>query len=132
MTTKLFSPYTVKDVTLKNRIVMSPMCMYSCEKEDGVITDFHMVHYTTRAVGQVGLIMVEASAVVPQGRISAQDLGIWNDEQRDGLTKLVTQLKENGAKTAIQLAHAGRKATVEGDIYAPSAIAFDDKSKKPV
>lgn len=132
MTTKLFSPYTVKDVTLKNRIVMSPMCMYSCEKEDGVITDFHMVHYTTRAVGQVGLIMVEASAVVPQGRISAQDLGIWNDEQKDGLTKLVTQLKENGAKTAIQLAHAGRKATVEGDIYAPSAIAFDDKSKKPV
>ncbi|MBE2974937.1 NADPH dehydrogenase NamA [Priestia megaterium] len=132
MTTKLFSPYTVKDVTLKNRIVMSPMCMYSCEKEDGVITDFHMVHYTTRAVGQVGLIMVEASAVVPQGRISAQDLGIWNDEQRDGLTKLVTQLKENGAKTAIQLAHAGRKATVEGDIYAPSAIAFDDKSKKPL
>ncbi|MFZ7822809.1 NADPH dehydrogenase NamA [Priestia sp. 40] len=132
MTTKLFSPYTVKDVTLKNRIVMSPMCMYSCEKEDGVVTDFHMVHYTTRAVGQVGLIMVEASAVVPQGRISAQDLGIWNDEQRDGLTKLVTQLKENGAKTAIQLAHAGRKATVEGDIYAPSAIAFDDKSKKPV
>ncbi|MGE1110880.1 NADPH dehydrogenase NamA [Priestia megaterium] len=132
MTTKLFSPYTVKDVTLKNRIVMSPMCMYSCEKEDGVITDFHMVHYTARAVGQVGLIMVEASAVVPQGRISAQDLGIWNDEQKDGLTKLVTQLKENGAKTAIQLAHAGRKATVEGDIYAPSAIAFDDKSKKPV
>ncbi|MBU8686361.1 NADPH dehydrogenase NamA [Priestia megaterium] len=132
MTTKLFSPYTVKDVTLKNRIVMSPMCMYSCEKEDGVVTDFHMVHYTTRAVGQVGLIMVEASAVVPQGRISAQDLGIWNDEQRDGLTKLVTRLKENGAKTAIQLAHAGRKATVEGDIYAPSAIAFDDKSKKPV
>jgi NADPH2 dehydrogenase len=132
MTTKLFSPYTVKDVTLKNRIVMSPMCMYSCEKEDGVITDFHMIHYTTRAIGQVGLIMVEASAVVPQGRISAQDLGIWNDEQRDGLTKLVTQLKENGAKTAIQLAHAGRKATVEGDIYAPSAIAFDDKSKKPV
>jgi NADPH2 dehydrogenase len=91
-----------------------------------------MIHYTTRAIGQVGLIMVEASAVVPQGRISAQDLGIWNDEQRDGLTKLVTQLKENGAKTAIQLAHAGRKATVEGDIYAPSAIAFDDKSKKPV
>ncbi|MED4757804.1 NADPH dehydrogenase NamA [Priestia megaterium] len=132
MTTKLFSPYTVKDVTLKNRIVMSPMCMYSCEKEDGVITDFHMVHYTTRAVGQVGLIMVEASAVVPQGRISAQDLGIWNDEQKDRLKKLVTQLKENGAKTAIQLAHAGRKATVEGDIYAPSAIAFDDKSKKPV
>ena len=132
MTTKLFSPYTVKDVTLKNRIVMSPMCMYSCEKEDGVITDFHMIHYTTRAIGQVGLIMVEASAVVPQGRISAQDLGIWNDEQKDGLTKLVTQLKENGAKTAIQLAHAGRKATVEGDIYAPSAIAFDDKSKKPV
>ena len=72
-------------------------------KEDGVVTDFHMVHYTTRAVGQVGLIMVEASAVVPQGRISAQDLGIWNDEQRDGLTKLVTQLKENGAKRPFNL-----------------------------
>ena len=68
--TKLFSPYTVKGITLKNRIVMAPMCMYSCEKEDGIVTDWHVAHYTSRAVGQVGLIILEATAVTPQGRIS--------------------------------------------------------------
>ncbi|WP_339146667.1 MULTISPECIES: NADPH dehydrogenase NamA [unclassified Sutcliffiella] len=132
MKSALFSPYTVKGVTLKNRIVMSPMCMYSSHNEDGHVQDWHMTHYVSRAVGQVGLIMVEATAVQPQGRISPQDLGIWNDEHIQGFQELIRQIKVHGSKTAIQLAHAGRKAMVEGDIYAPSALAFNEKMKTPV
>lgn len=131
MESALFSPYTIKNVTLKNRIVMSPMCMYSSHNEDGMLQDWHYTHYVSRAVGQVGLIMVEATAVTPQGRISAQDLGIWSDEHVLGFKKLVKMIKEHGAKAAIQIAHAGRKATVDGDIVAPSAIAFNDRSKTP-
>ena len=132
MKSALFSPYTVKGVTLKNRIVMSPMCMYSSHNEDGHVQDWHMTHYVSRAVGQVGLIMVEATAVQPQGRISPQDLGIWNDEHIQGFQELNRQIKVHGSKTAIQLAHAGRKAMVDGDIYAPSALAFNEKMKTPV
>ncbi|WP_404458297.1 NADPH dehydrogenase NamA [Sutcliffiella horikoshii] len=132
MKTALFSPYTVKGVTLKNRIVMSPMCMYSSHNEDGHVQDWHMTHYVSRAVGQVGLIMVEATAVQPQGRISPQDLGIWNDEHIQGFQELNRQIKVHGSKTAIQLAHAGRKAMVDGDIYAPTALAFNEKMKTPV
>jgi NADPH2 dehydrogenase len=131
METALFSPYTIKDVTLKNRIVMSPMCMYSSHNEDGRVENWHLTHYVSRAVGQVGLIMVEATAVTPQGRISPQDLGIWSDDHILGLKKLVNMIKENGAKTSIQIAHAGRKATVDGEIVAPSAIAFNDRMKLP-
>ena len=131
MTTKLFSPYTIKDVTLKNRIVMSPMCMYSSHNEDGHIQNWHRTHYTSRAVGQVGLIIVEATAVTPQGRISPQDLGIWGDEHIEGFQELVGLVKEHGARIGIQLAHAGRKAVLEGEIVAPSAIAFNEQSKKP-
>ncbi|MCD7033260.1 NADPH dehydrogenase NamA [Metabacillus sp. GX 13764] len=131
MKAKLFEPYTVKNVTLKNRIVMSPMCMYSCMEEDGKLTDFHRTHYVSRAVGQAGLIMLEASAVLPEGRISPQDLGIWSDEHTEGLASLVAELKSYGAKTAIQIAHAGRKAVLEEEIFAPSAIPFDEKSKTP-
>ena len=132
MKSALFSPYTVKGVTLKNRIVMSPMCMYSSHNEDGHVQDWHMTHYVSRAVGQVGLIMVEATAVQPQGRISPQDLGIWNDEHIQGFQELNRQIKVHGSKTAIQLAHAGRKAMVDGDIYAPTALAFNEKMKTPV
>ncbi|MCM3766465.1 NADPH dehydrogenase NamA [Neobacillus niacini] len=128
---KLFSPYTIKGVTLKNRIVMAPMCMYSSHNEDGKVQNWHRTHYTSRAVGQVGLIIVEATAVVPQGRISSRDLGIWSDEHLEGLRELVELMKEHGAKTGIQLAHAGRKAQLEGDIFAPSAIAFNEKYKTP-
>jgi NADPH2 dehydrogenase len=131
MTTKLFSPITIKGVTLKNRIVMAPMCMYSSHNEDGHLQNWHRTHYTSRAVGQVGLIIVEATAVTPQGRISPQDLGIWSDEHTDGFKELVNLMKEHGAKTGIQLAHAGRKAVLEGEIIAPSAIAFNEKSKTP-
>lgn len=131
MTPKLFSPLTIKGVTLKNRIVMAPMCMYSSHNEDGHLQNWHRTHYTSRAVGQVGLIIVEATAVTPQGRISPQDLGIWSDEHIDGFKELNTLMKEHGAKTGIQLAHAGRKAVLEGEIIAPSAIAFNEKSKTP-
>ncbi|GHI01421.1 NADPH dehydrogenase NamA [Neobacillus kokaensis] len=131
MTVKLFSPYSIKGVTLKNRIVMSPMCMYSSHNEDGRVENWHRAHYTSRAVGQVGLIIVEATAVTPQGRISPQDLGIWSDAHVEGFHELVGLVKEHGAKIGIQLAHAGRKAVLEGEIIAPSAIAFNEKSKTP-
>lgn len=131
MAAKLFTPFTIKGVTLKNRIVMSPMCMYSSNDEDGRVQNWHRTHYVSRAVGQVGLIIVEATAVTPQGRISPRDLGIWGDEHVGGLQELVSLMKEHGAKTGIQLAHAGRKAVLEGEILAPSAIAFNDASKTP-
>jgi NADPH2 dehydrogenase len=131
MAVKLFSPFTIKGVTLKNRIVMAPMCMYSSHNEDGHLQNWHRTHYTSRAVGQVGLIIVEATSVTPQGRISPRDLGIWSDEHIDGFTELVSLMKEHGAKTGIQLAHAGRKAVLEGEILAPSALAFNEEMKTP-
>lgn len=127
----LFQPLTIRDVTLKNRIVMSPMCMYSCYEQDGQVTPWHLAHYTSRAVGQTGLIMTEAAAVSPQGRISPEDLGIWDDSHIEGLSELVKSIKDNGAKAAIQIAHAGRKAVIDGPIIAPSAIAFSDNMKTP-
>jgi len=128
---KLFTPLTIQNVTLKNRIVMSPMCMYSSDKKDGKLTPFHLTHYISRAAGQVGLIMVEATAVQPEGRISNEDLGIWNDEHINGFKKLNKEIKKYGSKTAIQLAHAGRKATVEPPIYAPSPVPFRESSTTP-
>lgn len=127
---KLFSPFTIQNVTLKNRIVMAPMCMYVAQ-DDGLVNDFHRVHYISRAVGQVGLIVLEATAVVPEGRISHNDLGIWHDEQIANLSQLVQGMQQYGTKVGIQLAHAGRKAQVAGTTYAPSAIAFDDSYKVP-
>ncbi|MDY7222001.1 NADPH dehydrogenase NamA [Halalkalibacterium halodurans] len=127
---KLFSSYVVKGVTLKNRIVMSPMCMYSSDQKDGKIRPFHISHYESRAAGQVGLIIVEATAVTPQGRISPYDLGIWSDDHISGLTETVERIHAHGAKAAIQLAHAGRKAELDGPIIAPSAIPYD-KMKTP-
>lgn len=128
---KLFEPYTIKETTFKNRIVMAPMCMYQSDKEDGRITDWHRIHYPTRAVGGVGLIIIEATAVQPQGRISQRDLGIWEDGHVEGLAEIVRLMKQNGAKTGIQLAHAGRKADIDGSIQAPSAFAFSDRYKTP-
>lgn len=131
MPTKLFTPYKLKDITLKNRIVMAPMCMYSSHNENGQVENWHRAHYTSRAVGQAGLIILEATAVTPQGRISPQDLGIWSDEHVNGLKDLVTLMKEHGAKTGIQIAHAGRKAVIEGEILAPSPLPFNEKMKTP-
>lgn len=106
--------------------------MYSSHEQNGSVEDWHKIHYATRAIGQVGLIIVEATAVHPQGRISAEDLGIWEDEQIEGLAEIVRLMKEHDAKTGIQLAHAGRKATVAGDIFAPSPIAFSERYPTPV
>lgn len=118
-------------MTLKNRIVMSPMCMYSSMNEDGKLTPFHRTHYISRAVGQVGLIILEATAVEPAGRITSQDLGIWDDEQITGLIELTRELHANGAKAGIQLAHAGRKAQDEEVIFAPSPLPFNENFKVP-
>ncbi|MDY0408376.1 NADPH dehydrogenase NamA [Virgibacillus soli] len=130
--TKLFSPITFKNIELKNRLVMSPMCMYSCVEEDGLVTPFHQIHYGSRAIGQVGLVMVEATAVQPEGRISMQDLGIWSDDHIPGLRSLTEQIHAYGASSAIQLAHAGRKADVNTEIYAPTNIPFHEHSATPV
>jgi len=129
---KLFSPVTIGQLSLKNRIVMSPMCMYSCKDESGLVNDWHRVHYTSRAVGQIGLIIVEATAVTKQGRITVHDLGIWSDEHIAGLSELVRLSHEHGARIGIQLAHAGRKSTDHGPIIAPSAIRFNESYKMPL
>ncbi|WAA13839.1 NADPH dehydrogenase NamA [Fervidibacillus halotolerans] len=131
MGVKLFEPYSIRQVTFPNRIVMSPMCMYASEKEDGTVQNWHITHYVSRAVGQTGLIILEATAVTPEGRISSKDLGIWDDQQIDGLKNLVQQMKTYGVKTGIQLAHAGRKATVAGNIVAPSPISYNEKFQTP-
>ncbi|MGD7007867.1 NADPH dehydrogenase NamA [Metabacillus sp. 84] len=132
MNRKLFEPYRIKNVELKNRIVMSPMCMYSSMNEDGKLESFHRTHYVSRAAGQTGLIMLEASAVTPQGRISPNDLGIWSDDHIADLKSLVKEIKSYGSAAAIQLAHAGRKAVLKEEITAPTALAFNENSKKPV
>ncbi|EUJ25610.1 NADPH dehydrogenase NamA [Listeria floridensis FSL S10-1187] len=124
---KLFSSYKLQDVMLKNRIVMSPMCMYSVDKEDGIATDFHLAHYMSRAAGGTGLVFIEATAVQEIGRISSNDLGIWNDEQIPMLQRITEGIHYHGAKAGIQLAHAGRKSEIPGRIVAPSSIGFSDK-----
>lgn len=119
----LFSPFSIKGVDLKNRIVMSPMCMNASKAKDGKVTDWHLVHYASRAVGQAGLVMVEATSVLPEGRTTEEDLGIWDDQHVEGLSRLAQFIRENGAKSGIQLNHAGRKAGTGGDLIGPSAIA---------
>jgi NADPH2 dehydrogenase len=119
----LFQPFTIRNCTLPNRIVCSPMCMYKAGA-DGKATDWHFVNYGTRAVGQVGLLMLEATAVESRGRISMRDLGLWEDGQVEGLKRIVDFAQQQGVKTAIQLAHAGRKAVVDEPVIGPSAIPF--------
>ena len=127
---ELFSPFTLRGVTLRNRIAMSPMCMYSCG-EEGLATDFHLAHLVARAVGGAGLVMTEATAVEARGRISTSDLGIWNDAQVEPLARIVRLGKAQGAVMCTQLAHAGRKAwsptkgVGPAAAVAPSAIPFD-------
>ena len=111
---------------LRNRLVMPPMCMYSAH--DGVANDFHVVHYGTRAMGGVGLIIIEATGVLPNGRISDRCLGLWKDEQIAPLRRVVDACHRSGAKVAVQLAHAGRKcvAASASRIVAPSHLRFSD------
>lgn len=106
----LFTPLTIGSVTLRNRIGMSPMCQYSAV--DGFPTDWHLMHLGARAAGGVGLIILEATAVSPEGRISPFDLGIWRDEHIAALSRIVKLIESLGAVAGIQLAHAGRKASV--------------------
>ena len=139
-TSALFTPLTLGAVTFRNRLWVSPMCQYSCEELDGVPTDWHLVHLGSFARGGAGLVVSEATAVVPEGRITGWDTGIWNDEQRDAWARIVDFIHGQGAKAGIQLAHAGRKASTyrqwsgkgsepisEGgwETVAPSALPFD-------
>lgn len=114
-------PYTLKNLELRNRIVMPPMCQYVAT--DGMPNDWHSVHYTSRAIGGVGLIIVEMTNVAPNGRISPRCLGLWNDEQRDKFKEIVDSVHKYGAKIGIQIAHAGRKAQ-DCQSVAPSAIHY--------
>lgn len=127
---QLFTPFALRGVTLRNRIVVSPMCMYSAG-EDGIATDFHLAHLGARATGGVGLIITEAIAVEARGRISVNDLGLWDDAQVEPLARIVRMCKSQGAAMCTQLAHAGRKAwtptkgTGPFPAIAPSAMPFD-------
>jgi 2,4-dienoyl-CoA reductase-like NADH-dependent reductase (Old Yellow Enzyme family) len=142
---RLFSSLTIKDITLRNRLVMSPMCMYTAV--DGFANDFHLVHYGSRAIGGMGLIIQEATAVCPEGRITPGDLGIWNDDHMEELGRIVKFIDRFGAVPGIQLAHAGRKAgcarpwdgghqlkQAEGgwQTVSSSAIAFNPGEDEPI
>ena len=137
----LLDPLTLRGRTARNRIWLSPMCQYSVSKQDGVPTDWHLVNLGRHATGGFGLVTTEAAAVVPEGRISPEDAGIWNDEQAEAWARIVTFVQSQGALASIQLAHAGRKASTyspfaggEGSVpesgggwptLAPSAAAFE-------
>jgi 2,4-dienoyl-CoA reductase-like NADH-dependent reductase (Old Yellow Enzyme family) len=141
----LFDPLTIRDVTLANRVVVSPMCEYS--SADGFVNDWHFVHLGSRAVGGAGLVLTEATAVLPEGRISPQDLGIWSDKHVEPLARVVRFIHEQGSVVGMQLAHAGRKASTyrpwerngaipesEGGwkkVVAPSALRFADNYPMP-
>jgi 2,4-dienoyl-CoA reductase-like NADH-dependent reductase (Old Yellow Enzyme family) len=139
---QLFTPLLIRDISFNNRIVVSPMCQYS--SRDGMADDWHLVHLGSRAVGGAGLVFTEATAVLPEGRISPVDLGIWKDEHIDGLRRIVKFVRSQGSEIGIQLAHAGRKGSVAepwngGKLVkqgawtpvAPSAIAFDEDYAVP-
>jgi 2,4-dienoyl-CoA reductase-like NADH-dependent reductase (Old Yellow Enzyme family) len=141
---KLFQPIKIRGEEIKNRSWVSPMCQYSCE--DGLANNWHMVHLGSRAVGGSGLVMTEAAAVVPEGRISPWDLGIWKDEQIKPLKEITKFIKDQNSTPAIQIAHAGRKASTKrpwdgrGKLTkkdggwipkGPSSIPFDNESQTP-
>ena len=141
----LFSPLTIKEVTLRNRIMISPMCEYS--SIDGFANDWHLVHLGSRAVGGAALVMQEATAVSPEGRISPDDMGIWKDGHIEKLKQIARFIHEQGAVAGIQLAHAGRKASVHSPwkdgkqiksndggwkAVAPSAIPFHEGDESPL
>jgi 2,4-dienoyl-CoA reductase-like NADH-dependent reductase (Old Yellow Enzyme family) len=141
----LFDPLTIRDVTFANRVFVSPMCQYS--SSDGYANDWHLVHLGSRAVGGAGLVLTEATAVLPEGRISPQDLGLWKDGHIEPLARIVRFIHEHGSVAGTQLAHAGRKASTrrpwdghgtvpesEGgwtNVVAPSKLAFAGHYPKP-
>lgn len=134
---KLFTPIEIRGETIPNRIFVSPMCQYSSEDEDGKCGPWHLVHYGTRAVGGAGLVMVEATAVQPEGRITPWDLGLWSDGQMEQLREVVETIDIRGSTPAIQLAHAGRKASHKrpwegGDYLAPGEGGWDIVGPSPL
>ena len=141
---KLFTPIKIRDLEFKNRIFVSPMCQYSAK--DGIPNDWHLVHLGSRAVGGAGLVLTEATAVSPEGRISPADLGIWSNEQVSAFKRITNFIKSQGAVPGMQLAHAGRKASTkipwdgDGEVtkengdwqtIAPSAMPFSETYPKP-
>lgn len=127
----LFDPFELKGLQLKNRLMMSPMCQYQAH-EDGTVSDWHFVHYGARAMGGIGLIIVEASGVENRGRITKNDVGIFSDEHIPGLRRIVDYVHSYGAKIGIQLAHAGRKSELQAEPnVAPSSIAFSENYRTP-
>ncbi|MET9699484.1 NADH:flavin oxidoreductase/NADH oxidase [Streptomyces sp. NPDC006529] len=129
MSASLFEPYTLRSVTAPNRVWMAPMCQYSAEPagpQAGVAGDWHFAHYAARAVGGTGLIIQEATAVSPEGRISPYDLGIWNDTQVEALRRITGFLKAQGTVPGVQIAHAGRKASTDAPWKGGAPIGTED------
>src|ERR1039458_3968102 len=116
---QIFDPLSIRGITLQNRLVVSPMCMYS--GQDGFANDWHLVHLGGRAVGGAGLIFTEAIAVTPEGRITPADLGIWKDEHIEFLARIARFMSGQGVVPAMQLAHAGRKASTQRPWDGPNA-----------
>ena len=127
---QLFSEFKIRAVTLRNRIVMSPMCQYSCV--DGLATDWHFVHLGSRAVGGAGAVIVEASAVSPEGRISPEDHGIWSDAHVEPLARITHFVHEHGSVAGIQMAHAGRKASTRRPWESGTPISVAEGGWQPV
>ncbi len=126
----LFDPFSLRGLTLKNRIAVSPMCQYS--SEDGLASDWHLVHLGSRAVGGAGLVMTEAASVEARGRISPQDLGLWQDAQIPMLKRITAFIRSQGAAAGIQLAHAGRKASTARPWEGGAALAEDRGGWRPL
>lgn len=130
----LLSPYSLDTLHVKNRVVMPPMCLYKSD-EKACVGEFHLAHYVARALGGVGLIIVEATAIEPRGRITDNDLGLWSDEHIEGHQQLVQTCHAFGAKMAVQLAHAGRKSVCQNSLpVAPSPLLFSQNGgyKTPI
>ncbi len=127
---QLFTPLKLREVKIPNRVFVSPMCQYS--SPDGKPNEWHFVHYGSRAVGGAGLVLTEAMAVSPDGRISPEDLGIWSDEHAQAFTASVSFIREQGSIAGVQLAHAGRKASVEPPWVGSRPLHLDNRGWQPV
>src|SRR5947208_11989057 len=126
----LFDPLAIRDMTFANRVFVSPMCQSSIR--DGFANDWQFVHLVSRAVGGAGLVLTEATAVLPEGRISPEDLGIWNDEHIEMLSRIVSFIHEQGSIAGMQLAHAGRKASTRRPWEGSGAIPEAERGWKKV
>jgi 2,4-dienoyl-CoA reductase-like NADH-dependent reductase (Old Yellow Enzyme family) len=125
-----FDPLSIREITLSNRVVVSPMCQYS--SQDGFASDWHLVHLGSRAIGGASLVFTEATAVTPEGRISTEDLGLWKDAHIEFLARIVRFLKSQGTVPGMQLAHAGRKGSTQKPWVGSSKIAIEDGGWVPV